>query len=89
MTIEMRDGDRLAMVPVSLSGGIEPGARTGTSVGGQASAAEPRDTAARCLSVPAHPGMTPPGKAVVTALPVVEALGMMGGTHCSRLRWMR
>jgi nitrite reductase/ring-hydroxylating ferredoxin subunit len=31
----MRGGDRLAMVPVSLSGGVEPGARTGTMVGGQ------------------------------------------------------
>jgi hypothetical protein len=31
----MRDGDRLAMIPVSLSDGVEPGARTGTSVGGQ------------------------------------------------------
>jgi len=31
----MRDGDRLAMVPVSLSGGVEPGARTGTTASGQ------------------------------------------------------
>src|SRR5450756_2211537 len=126
------------MMPVSLSGGVEPGARTGTSVGGQpvvvwrgadglarawadlcphrgmrlsfgfvresqltciyhgwsfgdepdsgsgsrsgsgpGGATEPRVRAARCLSVPAHPGMTPPGKAVVAALPVAEALGMI------------
>jgi nitrite reductase/ring-hydroxylating ferredoxin subunit len=31
----MRDSDRLPMIPVSLSGGVEPGARTGTSAGGQ------------------------------------------------------
>jgi nitrite reductase/ring-hydroxylating ferredoxin subunit len=118
------------MMPVSLSGGVEPGARTGTSVGGQpvvvwrgadglarawadlcphrgmrlsfgfvresqltciyhgwsfgdapggggAGATGPRVLAARCLSVPAHPGMTPPGKAVVAVLPVAEALGMI------------
>jgi hypothetical protein len=31
----------------------------------------------RCLSVPAHPGMTPPGKATIPVLPVAEALGMI------------
>lgn len=31
----MRNGDRLEVIPVSLSGGVEPGARTGTSLGGQ------------------------------------------------------
>jgi len=31
----------------------------------------------RCLAVPAHPGMTPPAKAMVPVLPVTEALGMI------------
>ncbi len=123
------------MIPVSLSGGVEPGARTGTTVGGQpvvvwrgadgqvrawadrcphrgmrlsfgfvrqnqltciyhgwsfgdasgggplrggqASATEPHASAARCLSVPAHPDMPPPGKAVVAAFPVAEVIGMI------------
>lgn len=114
----MRDGDRLAMIPVSLSGGVEPGARTGTTVGGQPvvvwRGADGRVRAwadrcphrgmrlsfgfvrqnqltciyhgwsfgdapggARCLSVPAHPGMPPPGKAVVAAFPVAEVIGMI------------
>jgi len=116
------------MMPVSLSGGVEPGARTGTSVKGQPvvvwrggdgtarawadrcphrgmrlsfgfvrenrltciyhgwsfgdapggdGEAEPRAGAARCLSVPAHPAMTPPAKAAVAALPITEAFGMI------------
>ena len=112
-----------AYIPVSLSGGVEPGARTGTSVNGLPvvvwrgadgsvrawpdrcphrgmrlsfgfvrrnalvciyhgwsfglpdEAGAPGD--AHCLSVPAHPGMTPPGKATIPALPVAEALGMI------------
>ena len=111
------------MIPVSLSGGVEPGARTGTSVNGQPvvvwrgadgsvrawtdrcphrgmrlsfgfvrhnalvctyhgwsfglpdEAGAPGD--AHCLSVPAHPGMTPPAKATIPVLPVAEALGMI------------
>jgi phenylpropionate dioxygenase-like ring-hydroxylating dioxygenase large terminal subunit len=35
MPAEIRGHDCLVMMPVSLSGGVEPGARTGTSVGGQ------------------------------------------------------
>jgi hypothetical protein len=31
----------------------------------------------RCIAIPAHPGMTPPAKASVAALPVAEALGMI------------
>ncbi len=112
------------MIPVSLSGGVEPGARTGTSVNGQPVVVwRGRDGAVRawadqcphrgmrlsfgsvrentltciyhgwtfgsaedasggrdragCLAVPAHPGLTPPAKAVVRALPVTEALGMI------------
>jgi nitrite reductase/ring-hydroxylating ferredoxin subunit len=110
------------MIPVSLSGGVEPGARTGTSIGGQPvvvwrgtdgtvrawadrcphrgmrlSFGFVRDNAltciyhgwsfgaaagasggdGRCLAVPAHPGMTPPAKASVPALPVAEVLGMI------------
>jgi nitrite reductase/ring-hydroxylating ferredoxin subunit len=107
------------MIPVSLNSGVEPGARTGTSVGGRPvvvwrgqdgavrawadrcphrgmrlsfgfvrgnaltciyhgwsfGSADGGD--ARCLAVPAHPGMTPPAKAMVPALPVTEALGMI------------
>jgi nitrite reductase/ring-hydroxylating ferredoxin subunit len=111
------------MIPVSLSGGVEPGARTGTSVNGLPvvvwrgadgsvrawpdrcphrgmrlsfgfvrrnalvciyhgwsfglpdEAGAPGDP--HCLSVPAHPGMTPPGKATIPVLPVAEALGMI------------
>jgi nitrite reductase/ring-hydroxylating ferredoxin subunit len=114
----MPDGDRLAMVPVSLSGGVEPGARTGTTVRGQPvvvwRGADGRvrawadrcphrgmrlsfgfvrqsqltciyhgwrfgdgPGAARCLSVPAHPGRPAPGQAVVAAFPVAEALGLI------------
>jgi nitrite reductase/ring-hydroxylating ferredoxin subunit len=120
------------MIPVSLSGGVEPGARTGTSVNGLPVVVwrdadgsvhawpdrcphrgmrlsfgfvrrnalvcvyhgwsfgwpdEARATGgatvgatggdAHCLSVPAHPGMTPPGKATIPVLPVTEALGMI------------
>jgi nitrite reductase/ring-hydroxylating ferredoxin subunit len=113
------------MIPVSLSGGVEPGARTGTSVdglpvvvwrgedgavrawadrcphrgmrlsfgfvrdnalvcayhgwsfAGSSFSGSGQDGTARCLAVPAHPGMTPPGKATVPALPVAEALGMI------------
>lgn len=111
------------MVPVSLSGGVEPGARTGTSVGGRPVVVwRGQDGAVRawadrcphrgmrlsfgfvrgnaltciyhgwsfgsadrggsggdvrCLAVPAHPGMTPPAKAMVPVLPVTEALGMI------------
>jgi nitrite reductase/ring-hydroxylating ferredoxin subunit len=116
----MLDGDRLAMIPVSLSGGVEPGARTGTSAGGQPVVVwrgadgcvrawadrcphrgmrlsfgfvrqnqltciyhgwsfgdAPGHGPARCLSVPAHPDLTPPGKAAVAVFPVAEALGMI------------
>jgi nitrite reductase/ring-hydroxylating ferredoxin subunit len=108
------------MIPVSLSGGIEPGARTGTSVSGQQvvvwrgqdgaarawadrcphrgmrlSFGYVRENtltciyhgwsfgsadgagAARCLAVPAHPGMTPPPGAAIAVLPLAEALGMI------------
>jgi nitrite reductase/ring-hydroxylating ferredoxin subunit len=115
------------MIPVSLSGGVEPGARTGTSVNGlpvvvwrgadgsvhawpdrcphrgmrlsfgfvrrnalvciyhgwsfgwpdEARATGGATGDAHCLSVPAHPGMTPPGKATIPVLPVAEALGMI------------
>jgi nitrite reductase/ring-hydroxylating ferredoxin subunit len=111
------------MIPVSLSGGVEPGARTGTSVNGLPvvvwrgadgsvrawpdrcphrgmrlsfgfvrrnalvciyhgwSFGSPGEAGAlgdaRCLSVPAHPGMPPPGKATIPVLPVTEALGMI------------
>jgi nitrite reductase/ring-hydroxylating ferredoxin subunit len=121
------------MIPVSLSGGVQPGTRTGTSVNGLPvvvwrgadgtarawtdqcphrgmrlsfgfvrgdalvciyhgwSFAGPDTTGpdstgpdstgpsgtARCLAVPAHPGMTPPGKAAIAVLPVAEALGML------------
>lgn len=107
------------MIPVSLSSGVEPGARTGTSADGlpvvvwrgqdgtvhawadrcphrgmRLSFGFVRENAltciyhgwafgpadggdGRCLSVPAHPGMTPPAKATVPALPTVEALGMI------------
>jgi nitrite reductase/ring-hydroxylating ferredoxin subunit len=108
------------MMPVSLSGGVEPGARTGTLAGGQpvvvwrGQDGAPRAWAdrcphrgmrlsfgfvrdntlsciyhgwtfgadggngdGRCLSVPAHPSLPPPAKAVVPALPVTEALGMI------------
>lgn len=109
------------MIPVSLSGGVEPGARTGTSVSGRPvvvwrgqdgavrawadrcphrgmrlSFGFVRENAltciyhgwsfgvtdesggdGRCIAIPAHPGMTPPAKASVAALPVAEALGMI------------
>jgi nitrite reductase/ring-hydroxylating ferredoxin subunit len=110
------------MIPVSLSGGVEPGARTGTSVNGQpvvlwrgqdgtvrawtdrcphrgmrlsfgyvrrntltciyhgwsfGDAGGGVTGGGRCLAVPAHPGLTPPAKAAVAALPVAEALGMI------------
>jgi nitrite reductase/ring-hydroxylating ferredoxin subunit len=108
------------MVPVSLSSGVEPGARTGTSVDGQpvvvwrgqdgmvrawadrcphrgmrlsfgfvrqntltciyhgwSFGAPDGGGDGRCRAVPAHPGMTPPAKASVPALPVTEALGMI------------
>jgi phenylpropionate dioxygenase-like ring-hydroxylating dioxygenase large terminal subunit len=114
------------MIPVSLSGGVEPGARTGTSVHGLPvvvwrgrdgavrawqdrcphrgmrlsfgfvrenalvcgyhgwsfagqDGASPDGTspAARCLAVPAHPGMAPPGRAAIPVLPAAEALGMI------------
>jgi nitrite reductase/ring-hydroxylating ferredoxin subunit len=115
----MRGHDCRDMTPVSLSGGVEPGARTGTSVGGRPvvvwrgqdgtvrawtdrcphrgmrlsfgfvrdnaltciyhgwSFGSAADGDGRCLVVPAHPGMTPPAKASVPALPVAEALGMI------------
>jgi nitrite reductase/ring-hydroxylating ferredoxin subunit len=110
------------MVPVSLSGGVEPGARTGTSVSAQpvvvwrgqdgvvrawadrcphrgmrlslgfvrdntltciyhgwsfGSPANGNGGDGKCLAVPAHPGVTPPAKASVPALPAAEALGMI------------
>jgi nitrite reductase/ring-hydroxylating ferredoxin subunit len=106
------------MIPVSLSGGVEPGGRTGTTVSGRPvvvwRGADGRVRAwadrcphrgmrlsfgfvrqnqltciyhgwsfgdgpgeARCRSVPAHPGMPPPGKAVVAAFPVAEVLGLI------------
>lgn len=109
------------MIPVSLSGGVEPGARTGTSVSGQPvvvwrgqdgrvrawadrcphrgmrlsfgfvrentltciyhgwsfGQADGEGGDGRCLAVPAHPGMPPPARATVPALPVAEALGMI------------
>jgi nitrite reductase/ring-hydroxylating ferredoxin subunit len=114
------------MIPVSLSGGVEPGARTGTSVNGELVVLwRGQDGTARawadrcphrgmrlsfgyvrgntltciyhgwsfgqedggghgaaagdgrCLAVPAHPGLTPPARAAVQALPVTEALGMI------------
>lgn len=113
----MRGRDRLAMIPVSLSGGVEPGARTGTSVSGQAVVVwrgqdgrvhawedrcphrgmrlsfgfvrENRLTCiyhgwsfgsapeGRCLSIPAHPAMTPSPAMTASPLPVAEALGMI------------
>ena len=117
----MPGNDRRDMVPVSLSGGVEPGARTGTSAGGQPivlwrgqdgavharadrcphrgmrlSFGFVRDNKltciyhgwsfgslpgeaglARCLTVPAHPGVAPPVKATVAVLPVAEALGVI------------
>ena len=103
------------MVPVSLSSGVEPGARTGTSVSGQAvvvwrgqdgtvRAWEDRcphrgmrlsfgfvrenqltciyhgwsfGTSGRCLSIPAHPAMTPSPAMTAIPLPVAESLGMI------------
>jgi nitrite reductase/ring-hydroxylating ferredoxin subunit len=111
----MRAGDRLAMIPVSLSGGVEPGARTGTSVSGQAVVVwRGQDGRVRawedwcphrgmrlsfgfvrgsrltciyhgwsfgasgqCLSIPAHPAMTPSPKITARPLPVAETLGMI------------
>lgn len=103
------------MIPVSLSGGIEPGARTGTSVNGQAVVVwRGQDGRVRawddwcphrgmrlsfgfvrgsqltciyhgwsfgpsgqCLSIPAHPAMTPSPKITARSLPAAEALGMI------------
>jgi nitrite reductase/ring-hydroxylating ferredoxin subunit len=103
------------MIPVSLSGGVEPGARTGTSVNGQAIVVwRSQDGRVRawddwcphrgmrlsfgfvredqltciyhgwsfgasgqCLSIPAHPAMTPSPKITARPLPVAEALGMI------------
>jgi nitrite reductase/ring-hydroxylating ferredoxin subunit len=103
------------MIPVSLSGGVEPGARTGTSVNGQAvvvwrgqdgrvrawddwcphrgmrlSFGFVRENqltciyhgwsfgaSGQCLSIPAHPAMTPSPKITARSLPVAEALGMI------------